>query len=36
MHCDIVDIEYNKETDTYFLYDLLTDIKIMLEEGENI
>ena len=28
-YCDIVGIEYNKETDTYFLYDLLTDIKIM-------
>ncbi|HHW21747.1 MAG TPA: DUF402 domain-containing protein [Clostridiaceae bacterium] len=28
-YCDIVDIEYNKETDTFFLYDLLTDIRIM-------
>ncbi len=28
-YCDIVDIEYNEETDSYYLYDLLTDIKIM-------
>lgn len=28
-YCDIVDIEYVKESDTYFLYDLLTDIRVM-------
>lgn len=28
-YCDIIDIEYDEETDTYSLYDLLTDIKIM-------
>lgn len=28
-YCDIVDISFNGETDTYYLYDLLTDIKIL-------
>ncbi len=28
-YCDIVDISFNRETDTYYLYDLLTDIKIL-------
>lgn len=28
-YCDIVDIVYDRETDTYSLYDLLVDIKIM-------
>lgn len=28
-YCDIIDIEYKEETDTYSLYDLLTDIIIM-------
>lgn len=28
-YCDIVEIEYNEEMDTYSLYDLLADIKIM-------
>jgi predicted RNA-binding protein associated with RNAse of E/G family len=28
-YCDIVDIQYNKEADIYYLYDLLTDIRIM-------
>lgn len=28
-YCDIVDIIFNRESDTYYLYDLLTDIKIM-------
>jgi len=28
-YCDIVDIEYNRETDSYLLYDLLVDIKIL-------
>ena len=28
-YCDIIDIEYKYETDTYLLYDLLADIKIM-------
>jgi predicted RNA-binding protein associated with RNAse of E/G family len=27
-YCDIIDIEYDQNTDTYSLYDLLTDIKI--------
>ncbi|NMA66475.1 MAG: DUF402 domain-containing protein [Clostridiaceae bacterium] len=27
-YCDVIDIEYNKTNDTYFLYDLLIDIKI--------
>ena len=30
-YCDILDIEYHKETDTYTLHDLLTDIKIMTD-----
>ncbi|NLE25609.1 MAG: DUF402 domain-containing protein [Clostridiaceae bacterium] len=28
-YCDIIDIRFNGETDTYYLYDLLTDIKIL-------
>ena len=32
-YCDIIDIEYDKETDTYLLNDLLADIKIM-EDGK--
>lgn len=28
-YCDIVDVCFDKEADTYYLYDLLTDIKIM-------
>lgn len=28
-YCDIIDINYEKETDTYSLYDLLTDVKIL-------
>jgi len=30
-YCDIVDIDYDQETDTYSLYDLLIDVKIMLD-----
>ena len=28
MYCDIIDIDYDIENDTYYLYDLLTDIRI--------
>jgi predicted RNA-binding protein associated with RNAse of E/G family len=28
-YCDIVDINFDKKADIYYLYDLLTDIKIM-------
>ncbi len=28
-YCDIIDINYDQESDTYYLNDLLTDIKIM-------
>ncbi len=27
-YCDIIDIDYDNENDTYYLYDLLTDVKI--------
>jgi len=27
-YCDIIDIDYDIENDTYYLYDLLTDIRI--------
>lgn len=27
-YCDIIDIFYEEENDTYFIYDLLTDVKI--------
>jgi predicted RNA-binding protein associated with RNAse of E/G family len=30
-YCDIVDIDYNQESDTYNLYDLLIDVKIMVD-----
>lgn len=30
-YCDIIDIEYDNLSDTYFLYDLLADIKIMTD-----
>lgn len=29
-YCDIIDIDYDQETDTYRLYDLLIDVKIMM------
>lgn len=28
-YCDIIEIEYNESTDTYYLNDLLTDIRIL-------
>ncbi len=28
-YCDIIEIEYEKSTDTYYLYDLLTDVRIL-------
>lgn len=30
-YCDIIDIEYDQSTDTYSLYDLLTDVRIMTD-----
>lgn len=28
-YCDIIEVEYDEATDTYHLYDLLTDVRIM-------
>lgn len=28
-YCDVVDVNFDQKTDTYYLYDLLTDIKIL-------
>lgn len=28
-YCDIVDVNFDQETDTYYLYDLLIDVKIL-------
>lgn len=30
-YCDIIEIKYEQETDTYYLYDLLTDVRIMAD-----
>ena len=30
-YCDIIDIEYQQKTDTYYIYDLLTDVKITID-----
>ncbi|MCX7772254.1 MAG: DUF402 domain-containing protein [Clostridia bacterium] len=30
-YCDIIDIDYHKENDSYYLYDLLTDVRVMAD-----
>lgn len=30
-YCDIIDTDYDEKTDTYYLYDLLADVRIMAD-----